>query len=306
MVGRRHFGPLQVDPPAPDERAKLGRALFFESAISSDGSVSCVNCHRPMDAGADAVTIPTGVLGRLHKRNSPTVLDASSQFVQNWHGERESVEEQATHSLLSPVSMGNSSFDEPMKRLKQRGYAARFRRAFPGEANALNPKNFGLAVGAFERLLVTTSRFDDFLRGRDSAMSAREERGLLAFVDVGCASCHAGTNLGGTRYARFGIFGSYWKATASKHIDEGRFEETKIDADRYVFKTPMMRNIANTGPYFHDGSVAGLAEAIRVMARVQLGIDLDQARVDDIEAFLGTLTGKPPAIFSAPEPAADP
>jgi cytochrome c peroxidase len=253
-----------------------------------------------VDSGADAVAVPSGVSGRLHKRNSPTVLDASTQFVQNWHGDRESVEEQAVRSLLSPVNAGNASLDEPMKRLKERGYAARFRRAFPGEPNALTPKNFGLAIGAFERQLVTSSRFDDFLRGRDSAMSAQEQRGLLTFIDVGCATCHDGTNLGGNRFARFGIHEPYWKATGSQHVDEGRFEETKIDSDRYVFKVPILRNVGETAPYFHDGSVAELRAAIVVMARVQLGVALDPARVDDIEVFLRTLTGKPPSIFSAP------
>jgi cytochrome c peroxidase len=301
-AARIHFGPLQSPPPALDERANLGRALFFESAISADGRVSCVNCHRPMDAGADAVAVPTGVHGRVHKRNSPTVLNASMQFVQNWHGDRDSVEEQAMRSLLSPVNAGNASFDEPMKRLEQRGYGARFRRAFPGEAHALNPKNFALAVGAFERLLVTSARFDEFLRGRDSAMSAQEERGLLTFIDVGCEGCHDGTNLGGTNYARFGIREPYWKVTGSPRVDEGRFEETKLESDRYVFKIPMLRNIAETGPYFHDGSVERLGEAIRVMGRVELGVELDRRQVDDIEAFLKTLTGKPPAIFSPPEP----
>ena len=304
-TGRRHFGPLQVLPPAPDERANLGRALFYESAISADGSVSCVNCHRPIDSGADAVAVPTGVLGRVHKRNSPTVLNASAQFVQNWHGERASVEEQAMRSLLSPVNAGNASFDEPMKRLKERGYAARFRRAFPGEANALNPRNFGVAIGAFERLLVTPARFDDFLRGRDAAMSTQEQRGLLTFVDVGCSNCHDGTNLGGTNYARFGIQEVYWKATGSQHVDEGRFEETKVESDRYVFKVPILRNVTETGPYFHDGSVERLRDAIRVMGRVQLGIDLDETRTGDIEAFLKTLAGKPPSIFSPPQ-GADP
>jgi cytochrome c peroxidase len=299
-TGRRHFDPPQVLPPAPDERANLGGALFYESAISVDGRVSCVNCHRPVDWGADAVAVPTGVLGRVHRRNSPTVLNASMQFVQNWHGDRESVEEQAVHSLLGPVGGGNSTFDEPMKRLEQRGYAARFRRAFPKEANALSARNFGVAIGAFERLLVTTARFDDFLRGRDSAMSAEEQRGLLTFVEVGCSNCHDGTNLGGTQYSRFGIQESYWKLTGSRHIDGGRFEETKREADRYVFKVPMLRNIDKTGPYFHDGSVAELRAAIRIMGQTQLGVDLDKARLDDIEAFLRTLTGKVPAIFVPP------
>src|SRR5260370_16084962 len=124
--------------------------------------------------------------------------------------------------LASRVNAGNASFDEPMKRLKARGYGAGFRRAFPGDANALNPKNFGVAVGAFERLLITPARFDDFLRGRDAAMSAREQRGLLTFVDVGCSNCHDGTNIGGMNYARFRIQEPYWKATGSQHVDEGR------------------------------------------------------------------------------------
>jgi len=258
-----------------------------------------------MDAGADAVAVPTGVLGRVHQRNSPTVLNASTQFVQNWHGERETVEDQAMRSLLSPVGAGNASFDEPMKRLKERGYDPRFRRAFPGEASPLNPRNFGVAIGAFERLLITPARFDDFLRDRDAAMSAQEQRGLMTFIDVGCSSCHDGTNLGGTRYARFGIQEPYWKATGSRRVDEGRLEETKIESDRYVFKVPMLRNVTETSPYFHDGSVAGLHDAIRIMGRVQLGIDLDEAQVGDIGAFLKTLTGKPPSIYSPP-PATDP
>ena len=136
-------------------------------------------------------------------------------------------------------------------------------------------------------------------------MSTQEQRGLLTFVDVGCSNCHDGTNLGGTNYARFGVQEVYWKATGSQHVDEGRFEETKVESDRYVFKVPILRNVTATGPYFHDGSVEGLRDAIRVMGRVQLGIDLDEARVGDIEAFLNTLTGKPPSIFAPPQ-AADP
>jgi cytochrome c peroxidase len=285
-----------------DARARLGRALFFDTATSADGRVSCGTCHRPEAWGADHVAIPTGVFGKVHVRNAPTVLNASGQFVQHWHGDRESLEDQATRSLLGPVSAGNAFFAEAMKRLDARGYGPRFRSAFGESPDALNEKNFATAISAFERSLVTPSRFDAYLEGSDDALTPRELSGLAAFVDVGCARCHDGPNLGGARYARFGVHRPYWTATRSQRIDDGRFENTKVESDRYVFKIPILRNVAETGPYFHDGAIAELREAIRIMGRVQLGIELDDARVADIEAFLRALTGPRPDVFSSDAP----
>ncbi len=291
---RRHFSAVRAPAGDLDARASLGRALFFETVTTSDGKIGCVSCHRPEAWGADHVAIPTGVLGRKSKRNAPTVFNVAAQIAQNWDGARASLEEQATRSLTAPVSGGNESFDEPKKRLEAKGYRARFEAAFPGEPDPITEKSFASAVAAFERLLVTPSRFDAFLEGQDDALSPREQRGLATFMEIGCVRCHDHANLGGERYERF----------SSSSTDEGRFLVTKVDSDRSRFKVPILRNVAETAPYFHDGSTTDLPTAIRTMGHVQLGVDLEATRVEDIEAFLRSLTGTPPAIFSPPSPTA--
>jgi cytochrome c peroxidase len=296
------FQPLPKDMataefPVPAARVLLGRALFFEPRVSADGTLSCVRCHQPALYGIDGLPKSVGIHDRALLRNSPTVLNAALYSAQHWDGRFVSVEDQAKRSLLGP-GFGNSDFPTAMARLKAiPGYAPMFRDAFPGEAEPITEDNWGKAIGAYERTLVTPSRFDDFLGGKSDALSAAERKGLQTFIETGCVECHKGAGVGGQGFRKFGVISDYWKATGSREVDKGRFDVTKDHADLYKFKVPGLRNVAMTPPYFHDGSVKDLPRAVRIMAEVQLGDDLSDAEVDAITAFLGSLTGPQPSGF---------
>lgn len=287
-----------ADAPIEQDRVALGRKLFFDRRLSVDGTTSCMRCHEPGLYGADALDKPHGNHDKINSRNAPTVLNAAQQFVMHWLGDRSSVEDQATKALIGPASMGNSDFAAAMAKIKAiPGYAPLFHGAFPNDSDPVTPENFGKAVGAFERTLTTPSRFDDYLRGKISALSASERAGLAKFIDMGCANCHNGAGVGGGMFQKFGLTQDYWSETHSKTIDKGRFTVTHDEADLYVFKVPSLRNVAMTPPYFHDGSVKALPEAVRIMAKVQLGVDINTQDAGDIVAFLEALTGPLPHDF---------
>ena len=178
------------------------------------------------------------------------------------------------------------------------GYALLFHQAFPDEATPITSANIGKALGAYERTLLTPAPFDAFLRGETHALPPRAQAGLEHFMSRGCVACHNGVGIGGQMFQKFGLVEEYWKATGSQEIDKGRFGVTQDPADLYVFKVPSLRNVAMTPPYFHDGAVATLDAAVRVMGRVQLGVTLPDAEISEIVAFLGTLTGALPASFA--------
>ncbi|HEV8583646.1 MAG TPA: cytochrome c peroxidase [Methylomirabilota bacterium] len=298
------FAPLPPDmgtlenPVAP-ERVRLGRLLFFDPRIAVDGAVSCARCHQAALYGADALPRSIGAEHRTHPRHAQTVFNAAAQFVQHWRGDRTSVEDQAIKSLTGPPAFGNPTAAAAMARLKAiPGYPPLFARAFPGAGDPVTPENFATAVGAYVRTLVTPAPFDAFLRGDERALSAAARAGLATFIRVGCAACHNGVAVGGSMYQKFGITEDYWRATGSAVPDKGRFDMTQDPADLYVFKVAGLRNVAMTPPYFHDGSVATLPEAVRVMARVQLGRTLTDGEVTEILAFLESLTGPVPADFA--------
>jgi cytochrome c peroxidase len=283
--------------PVTPERVRLGRALFFDPRISADGTLSCARCHQPALYATDGLPRSVGVHSQPVPRNAPTVLNAALSFTQHWDGRFASVEEQATKALLGPA-FGNPDFATAMARVKGiSGYAAMFRQAFLGEAEPINEDNWGKAIGAYERTLVSRSRFDDYFGGKTDALSAAERQGLRTFIDGGCSDCHKGPAVGGLGYRKFGVVSDYWKATGSQAIDKGRFEVTKDDGDLYKFKVPSLRNVAMTPHYFHDGSVDRLPRAVRIMAKVQIGSDLSDPEVEAIVAFLGSLTGSQPADF---------
>jgi len=287
-----------VDTPLTPEKVKLGRLLYFETRASSDNTVSCARCHQPALFGTDALPKAIGAEHRPNPRNAPTVLNAGIQFVQHWRGDRTSMEDQATKALIAPPSFGNPSYESAMAKLKAiPGYAALFAQAFPGQTDPVTADNWGLAIGAYMRTLVTPSPFDAFLAGDDRALSPAAQAGLRSFMQIGCVGCHNGVGVGGSMYQKFGLVEDYWKATASPSIDKGRFDVTQDTVDTYVFKVPSLRNVAMTPPYFHDGSVSTLPAAVRVMARVQLGRTLADREVADIVAFLESLTGRLPADF---------
>jgi cytochrome c peroxidase len=202
------------------------------------------------------------------------------------------VEDQAKQAVIGPPSFGMPSYEAVEAKLKGiPGYTELFKKAFPGESSPVTVENFAKAVGAFERTLVTPSRFDSFLKGDLAALKEQEKRGLKTYMEAGCVMCHLGSYVGGQMYQKFGIFEPYWKYTKSDPIDEGRFVVTKNEADKYVFKVPMHRNVEKTAPYFHDGSVDKLEEAIWIMGKVQLNRDLTKVQVEEIATFLKSLTG---------------
>ena len=176
-------------------------------------------------------------------------------------------------------------------------YRALFDRAYPGVQESLSFEHVAHAIAAFERTLITPSRFDHFLNGAEDALNEQEKRGLSLFVDLSCIKCHSGNTLGGNIFQKFGLVGYYWDYTKSTAIDEGLYARTGNPTDKYVFKVPSLRNVEKTAPYFHDGSVDTLEEAIRIMAKIQLGMELSPAEVEDIKAFLSTLTGAVPAAY---------
>jgi cytochrome c peroxidase len=300
---KRVLAPLPASPSPASDQAELGRRLFFENRVSADGNVSCSHCHLPEQQGADGLPKSFGVFGKVNPRNAPTIFNAALQFKPHWRGDRESIEDQAEKSPTGAVSFGNPDFATVIAKLKSiPGYAELFAKAFPGEAEPVTQKNWGKALGAFERTLPQPTRFDAFMKGDAKALTPAEQAGLRKFIDVGCAGCHDGAGLGGTSFAKFGVVSDYWKETGVAEPDKGRADVTKNDADLYVFKVPSLRNVAKTGPYFHDGSVAELPRAVRVMGKTQLGVDLADKDVAAITAFLGALTQPVPANYSAPTP----
>jgi cytochrome c peroxidase len=300
---RALFQPLPSDlsaaaTPGNKDLVHLGRLLFFEPRITVDGTVSCATCHQPSLYGTDALATSIGVKQRLHPRNAHTVLNAALSFVNHWRGDRENVEDQATQALTAPISSGHDE-RAMVDRLEHiPGYAPLFKAAFPGERSPITAKNAGAAIGAFERILITPSPFDAYLAGDVNALSAAARAGLEKFINTGCVACHRGVGLGGDMYRKFGVLENYWTVTGSRNVDKGRADVTKESADLYVFRVAGLRNVAMTPPYFHDGSVAALPDAVKIMARVQLGVALSDPDTNDIVAFLASLTGELPAEFA--------
>jgi cytochrome c peroxidase len=205
------------------------------------------------------------------------------------------VEDQAKQSVIGPPSFGMPSYAEVEKKLKKiKGYGSLFKETFPKDKNPVTVDNFAKAVGAFERTLVTPSRFDAFVKGDQTAFTEPQKKGLKTFIETGCITCHSSAYMGGQMYQKFGVIEPYWKYTKSEEIDKGRLAVTKIESDRYVFKVPVLRNVEKTAPYFHDGSISQLQEAIWIMGKIQLGRDLAKPQLGSIIAFLKSLTGEIP------------
>jgi cytochrome c peroxidase len=221
-----------------------------------------------------------------------------SQPALRWLSDRKTGAQQAEGSLTG--SLGFASMDAAAAKLSELGYLARFRTAFPEDERALSTANYGRALEAYQATLATPAAFDRFLAGDDRALSERQKTGLKTFIATGCAGCHNGVNLGGALNMKFGVTKDYWLETGSVKPDPGRFAVTKREEDRYVFRVPMLRNVARTAPYFHDGSVGDLDRAVRIMALVQLGRTLDDAAVGDIVSFLEALTGEVPPQYAPP------
>lgn len=296
---RALFGQLPAhmrgDATHSDALIALGRQLYFDTRLSKNQDISCNSCHQLDRFGVDGEPTSPGHEGARGTRNSPTVYNAAAHAMQFWDGRAKDVEEQAKGPVLNPIEMGMPGEDAVVDVLKSiPGYETQFAAVFPGADAPITYDNMAIAIGAFERGLVTPDRFDAYLAGDAEALTATEQRGLRTFIDTGCTTCHSGAYLGGDAFQKLGMI-TPWP----NQNDQGRFEATKVDADKMMFKVPSLRNIAETGPYFHDGSVADLAEAVRMMAKHQLGKTLTDAETASILAFLKALTGTPPADYIA-------
>ena len=281
----------ESDTPA---RIALGKRLYFERGISLNKNKSCHDCHLLTEgrAGADVAPTSQGATGISGKRNAPTVINAGFQVAQFWDGRAHNLAEQAKGPILNPIEMALRTQEEVTELLKNtEGYPEAFRRAFPGEADPVTFDNLTEAIAAFERTLVAPGRFDKLLGGQQGALTPKEKRGLAKFLEANCVECHTGATVGGQLYRIIGQRNPYG------HKDDlGRYEITKKDEDLYVFKVPMLRNVTRTAPYFHDGRVFTLEEAISLMAWHQLDRRLTPGDVADIIAFLRTLEGNPPLV----------
>ena len=295
--------PVPADNPMSPAKVELGKKLYFDPRMSKDGSVSCNSCHNVMAFGEDGRPNSIGIKGQHGGRSAPTVWNSAFLSVQFWDGRAKSLEEQAKGPLTNPIEMGMDNHGLVMERIKAiPAYVAEFKTAFPGEKE-ITIDHFAKAVAAYERTLITPdSAFDRYQKGYRKALNAAQIRGMGLVQSVGCTSCHSGPNFAGPLlpegtpfFQKFPVFpGSKYESQYQLTKDGGRFEVTKVEADRGFWRVPTWRNVAVTAPYFHNGSVKTLPEAIRVMAKTQLNRDLSDPEVKDIESFLQSLTGKFP------------
>ena len=292
--------PTEATPgnyPMSEALVQLGRLLFHDPRLSSSQKMSCATCH-PLDRfGVDGLTVSMGRNNVPVKRNAQTVFNAALHIAQFWDGRSPSVEEQAKIPIVSTAEMAlqrPATVEALLHTIP--GYDPLFASAFPSDTNPITYDNVGTAIGAFERRLITPSRFDRFLVGDRNQLNEQEQRGLQTFIALGCANCHMGTTVGGLLFKKLGDFEAYPTS------DLGRFEITRSEQDRYVFKVAGLRNVAKTAPYLHDGSIATLEEMVRIMARYQLGIPANDAQVADVVVFLNTLTGELPLQYVAVPP----
>lgn len=292
------FAPLPSVMNSPDNsvteaKVTLGRVLYYDPRLSVNQKISCNTCH-PLDAyGAESKSVSTGFKQQQGKRNAPTVYNAAGHFVQFWDGRAPTVEEQAKGPITNPIEMAmpsNAAAVQVIKSMPE--YVALFEKAFPNDKDSVTYNNMALAIGAFERGLVTPSAWDAFLKGNQSALTEAQKSGFNTFASTGCQWCHAGPYVGGAVYQKLGVVKPW-----PKQDDLGLYQISKDEMDKMVFKVPSLRNINKTGPYFHDGSVATLDEAIRNMAVHQRGTALTDKQVKSIEAWMDSLTGQIPASY---------
>ncbi|MEN3366504.1 MAG: cytochrome c peroxidase [Burkholderiales bacterium] len=286
---------IDVDP----DKLALGKRLFFDPRLSRDNSVSCASCHNFSKGGSDGLARSLGVDRRIGSINAPTVFNAAYNFRQLWTGKAESLEEQLDLAIIHPRIFDTSWTVIVDKLSKDATLVRHFKSVYP---DGLNRRNIVNALTEYERALITPSRFDAWLRGNETAITADEKLGYTKFKSYGCVGCHQGINVGGNMFQVFGVARPYLKKEGIDETDLGRYLLTGRESDKYVFKVPGLRNVANTAPYFHDGSAQTLEQAVDVMLKHQLGRTGTPEDKALIVKFLGTLSGEPP-LATRPEPA---
>ncbi len=300
------FSPLPAHGPAVGitaVRVDLGRRLYYDTHLSVNNSISCNDCHQLAKYGVD----PGKAVSEGHNkmpggRNSPTVYNAGLQFAQFWDGRAATLAAQASGPMMNPVEMGMPGPGAVLAYIHSNpAYLKAFRQAYPDVKDPVVMENVTDAIATFEEGLLTPSRWDEYLEGNTSALSDHEKEGLRVFLRSGCAACHAGTAMGGNSYAQLGAYRNW----PDQKSDPGRYDVTRLPRDRMYFKVPVLRNVAETGPYFHNGQVKTLDEAVRLMGQYQTGEKLSSDEVSSIVSFLHALTGNIPEQYIQP-PSAEP
>jgi cytochrome c peroxidase len=297
VAGCAIAAPRTKEPITPIPQAKvanpamveLGKKLFFDTRLSRSGGISCNSCHNLSTGGSDNLAASIGDRWQKGGINSPTVLNASMNIAQFWDGRAKDLREQAGGPIANPAEMAFTHTAAVNTLETIPGYVAEFKKVFgPGK---ITIDQVTQALAAFEETLTTpNSRFDQWLKGKDKAITAQEKRGYELFRDVGCVACHNGAAVGGNSFQKMGVVEAYKTA----HTAQGREDVTKQDQDRFTFKVPTLRNVELTYPYFHDGAANTLVEAVDTMGRLQLGKTFTREENADIVAFLKTLTGDQP------------
>jgi cytochrome c peroxidase len=295
------FKPIPAEPPAlkanpiTPEKVELGKMLYFDPRLSASWLISCNTCHNLSLGGGDLLETSIGHGWQKGPRNSPTVLNAVFNIAQFWDGRAKDLKEQAMGPVQAAVEMNSTPKRTVATLASIPEYVERFNKAFGG-ANAVTFENMARAIEAFEATLLTPdSPFDQFLKGNLNALDPAGQHGLRLFISKLCITCHGSVNLGGTGYFPFGVVEKPG-ADILPREDKGRFAVTRTASDEYVFKSPSLRNIELTPPYFHSGRVWDLEQAVAIMGTSQLGATLTAAETRAITAFLRTLTGKQPKV----------
>ena len=285
--------PIDLTAEVDQEKVALGFALFHDTRLSVDNTVSCASCHDLSTAGVDNHQYSHGVDDQVGGVNAPTVYNAVYNFVQFWDGRAKTLADQAAGPPLNPIEMASTSFDEIIAKLQaDKPFAKAFTAVYP---DGLTEANITDAIEEFERTLITpNSRFDKWLRGDNEAITADELAGYELFKKYDCATCHVGPNLGGQSYELMGLRRHYFADRGLELTveDNGRFKETQLERDRHRFKVPGLRNVEHTWPYYHDGTRETIEDAVRDMGTYQSGVGLTSLEVDQITSFLKTLTGE--------------
>jgi cytochrome c peroxidase len=283
--------PLPSKQQLNPELVALGDRLFHDARLSQDNSISCASCHQLSTGGTDRMARSVGIGGARGNIKAPTVYNSGFNFVQFWDGRAVTLEEQVSGPVHNPLEMA-SSWPEVIRKLRADPLLFKaFEALFP---DGITEQAIAFAIAEFERSLVTSgSPFDRWLQGDEDAINAFEFKGYLLFKSYGCISCHQGINAGGNLFAYMGAMGDYF-ADRGREItkaDMGRFNVTRKEEDKHFFKVPSLRLAAINPPYFHDGSVENLSQAVRIMGLYQLGREIPQQDIDAIVAFLHTLVG---------------
>lgn len=284
--------PVPASLPTDPQKVALGFRLFHDPRLSKDDTISCAHCHQLGAGGVDGRVSSLGVNDQVGPINAPTVFNAVFNMSQFWDGRAEDLQAQAGGPPMNPIEMASGSWDEIIAKLDQDAILkADFQRVY---TNGLTGDNITDAIAEFEKTLITPdSPFDRFLKGDENALTAQQKHGYQLFQQNKCGTCHTGVNLGGQSYEIMGLKADYFAARGNPtEADLGRYSVTKNEADRHRFKTPTLRNIAQTAPYFHDGSVTTLHQAVKDMLIYQVGVTLPESDIKDLVALLESMSGK--------------